>query len=91
MPIGELTPEWSGLLILPSQYFLAKKGADTLNTLLWILQVLLAVFTAFTGVTHFLLPPDLPAPLQWMYALPTPLHYSPARRDHGSLSDARFN
>jgi hypothetical protein len=46
-----------------------------MNTLLWILQAALAVFVAFTGLIHFTVPPELPAPLRWMYALPAPVHY----------------
>jgi hypothetical protein len=45
-----------------------------MNILLWVLQVLLAVFVASTGVIHFVLPPNLPAPLHWMYDLSPPLH-----------------
>jgi len=45
-----------------------------MNILLWVLQVLLAVFVTFTGVIHFVLPPNLPAPLQWMYDLSPSLH-----------------
>jgi hypothetical protein len=33
-----------------------------MNILLWVLQVLLAVFVSSTGVIHFVLPPNLPAP-----------------------------
>src|SRR5262245_13901649 len=45
-----------------------------MNKLLWVLQVLLAVFVTATGVIHFVLPPNLPAPLQWMYDLSPLLH-----------------
>ena len=46
-----------------------------MNILLWILQALLAFFFGLNGVTHFTLPPDLPARMAWMYDLPTSLHY----------------
>ncbi|HJZ46625.1 MAG TPA: DoxX family protein [Roseiflexaceae bacterium] len=45
-----------------------------MNILLWVLQVLLAVFVTSTGVIHFVLPPNLPAPLHWMYDLSPSLH-----------------
>ncbi len=45
-----------------------------MNKLLWVLQVLLAVFVTATGAIHFVLPPNLPAPLQWMYDLSPWLH-----------------
>jgi len=45
-----------------------------MNILLWVLQFLLAVFVTSTGIIHFVLPPNLPAPLQWMYDLSPPLH-----------------
>ena len=46
-----------------------------MNRILWTLQIVLAAIAAFTGIMHFVVPPDLPAPLHWMYALPTPIHY----------------
>ena len=45
-----------------------------MNVLLWILQVLLAIYFLFVGVMHFIIPPGLPAPMGWMYELSTPLH-----------------
>lgn len=45
-----------------------------MNILLWVLQILLAVFVTSTGVIHLVLPPNLPAPLQWMYDLSPSLH-----------------
>src|SRR5262245_38763003 len=45
-----------------------------MNKLLWVLQILLSVFVTATGVIHFVLPPNLPAPLQWMYDLSPSLH-----------------
>ncbi|MBE0408957.1 MAG: DoxX family protein [Anaerolineales bacterium] len=46
-----------------------------MNVLLWILQVLLAVYFLFTGVVHFVLPPGLPDQMGWMYELSPTLHY----------------
>ncbi|WP_376790473.1 DoxX family protein [Thermoflexus sp.] len=46
-----------------------------MNGLLWALQVLLGLYFLFTGVIHFVVPPGLPAPMAWMYELPTGLHY----------------
>lgn len=40
-----------------------------MNVLLWFLQILLAVYFGFTGVMHFIVPPGLPGPMAWMYAL----------------------
>jgi uncharacterized membrane protein len=45
-----------------------------MNILLWILQILLGVYFIFVGVSHFIVPPNLPAPMSWMYELPTWLH-----------------
>jgi uncharacterized membrane protein len=45
-----------------------------MNVLLWILQILLAVYFGLTGVLHFVVPPGLPAPMAWMYELPSGLH-----------------
>jgi uncharacterized membrane protein YphA (DoxX/SURF4 family) len=45
-----------------------------MNVLLWILQVLFGVYFVFVGVTHFTLPPGLPAPMSWMYELSPALH-----------------
>ena len=42
---------------------------------LWILQILLGIYFIFVGIMHFIVPPNLPAPMQWMYELPTWLHY----------------
>jgi putative oxidoreductase len=53
---------------------LSHEELTSMHILLWVLQVLLAVFVAFTGVIHFVLPPNLPAPLHWMYDLSPPLH-----------------
>ncbi len=45
-----------------------------MNIALWILQALLGVYFTFVGVTHFILPPGLPAPMSWMYELTPTLH-----------------
>ncbi len=45
-----------------------------MNIVLWILQVLLGLYFLFVGVMHFVLPPDLPAMMNWMYELPPALH-----------------
>ncbi|MCI0520839.1 MAG: DoxX family protein [Chloroflexi bacterium] len=45
-----------------------------MNILLWVLQILFGVYFFLTGVTHFTVPPGLPAPLAWMYELSPGLH-----------------
>jgi uncharacterized membrane protein len=45
------------------------------NIVLWVLQVLLGIYFLFVGVTHFIIPPGLPAPMSWMYELSPGLHY----------------
>ena len=45
-----------------------------MNVLLWALQILLAVYFGLTGILHFVVPPGLPAPMAWMYALSGGLH-----------------
>jgi uncharacterized membrane protein len=45
-----------------------------MNVLLWVLQVVLGLYFVSIGVMHFIIPPNLPAPMQWMYELPTWLH-----------------
>jgi uncharacterized membrane protein len=46
-----------------------------MNAILWILQILLAVYFFITGVIHFIVPPGLPEQLAWMYELSPGLHY----------------
>lgn len=46
-----------------------------MNMMLWILQVVLAIFFLFNGVNHFIVPPGLPGPMSWMYELPAGLHF----------------
>ena len=45
-----------------------------MSVLLWVLQILLAVYFGLTGVLHFVVPPGLPGPMAWMYELPGGLH-----------------
>lgn len=46
-----------------------------MNILLWVLQIILGLYFAAIGVMHFVVPPNLPPPMHWMYELPTWLHY----------------
>lgn len=46
-----------------------------MNILLWILQILLGLYFFAIGVMHFVIPPNLPPPMHWMYELPAWLHY----------------
>jgi uncharacterized membrane protein len=46
-----------------------------MNVLLWVLQFLVGIYFALTGVMHFVVPPGLPAPMSWMYDLSPTLHY----------------
>ena len=46
-----------------------------MKTLLWVLQGVLGVYFVGVGVSHFIVPPGLPAPMAWMYELPRGLHY----------------
>jgi uncharacterized membrane protein len=45
-----------------------------MNVALWILQVILGICFVMVGITHFTVPPNLPAPMAWMYELPRGLH-----------------
>ena len=45
-----------------------------MNILLWVLQVLFGVYFFFIGVSHFIVPPGLPAMMGWMYELSPTLH-----------------
>jgi len=47
-----------------------------MNSALWAVQILLGVSFIGIGVTHFVVPPGLPAPMAWMYVLPSGLHYA---------------
>lgn len=42
---------------------------------LWVLQIVLGIYFVAVGVTHFIVPPGLPAPMAWMYDLSPTLHY----------------
>lgn len=46
-----------------------------MNILLWVLQIVLGLYFVLVGVTHFIIPPNLPAPMHWMYELPMWLHF----------------
>ena len=46
-----------------------------MNIVLWILQILFGLYFIAVGVMHFIVPPDLPAQMSWMYDLPTWLHW----------------
>lgn len=45
-----------------------------MNQALWAVQVLLGISFVGVGLMHFIVPPGLPAPMAWMYDLPTGLH-----------------
>ncbi len=45
-----------------------------MNIILWVLQIVFGLFFLFVGVMHFVLPPNLPAMMSWMYELPSGLH-----------------
>ncbi|MBT3337944.1 MAG: DoxX family protein [Anaerolineae bacterium] len=46
-----------------------------MNIFLWVLQALFGFYFLFIGVTHFILPPGLPAQMSWMYELSPALHW----------------
>jgi uncharacterized membrane protein len=46
-----------------------------MNILLWVLQIILGFYFFAIGVMHFVIPPNLPQVMHWMYELPTWLHY----------------
>ena len=46
-----------------------------MNIVLWILQVLFGLYFLAVGVMHFIIPPGLPAQMNWMYDLPAWLHW----------------
>jgi len=46
-----------------------------MNIVLWILQFLFGIYFILIGVMHFIVPSNLPPSIQWMYELPTWLHY----------------
>jgi uncharacterized membrane protein len=46
-----------------------------MNIILWVLQILLGLYFIMIGVMHFIVPPDLPAQMAWMYDLSPILHW----------------
>jgi uncharacterized membrane protein YphA (DoxX/SURF4 family) len=50
------------------------KEQVSMNIILWVLQNVVGLFFLYIGVQHFVLPPNLPAMMSWMYELPTGLH-----------------
>lgn len=46
-----------------------------MNIFLWVLQVIFGIYFLFVGVSHFIIPPNLPEPMSWMYELPAWLHW----------------
>lgn len=46
-----------------------------MNTVLWLLQIFLALNFLAVGVLHFIVPPGLPEPISWMYDLSPALHW----------------
>lgn len=46
-----------------------------MNTVLWLLQIFLALIFLVVGVMHFIVPPGLPEPISWMYDLSPTLHW----------------
>jgi uncharacterized membrane protein YphA (DoxX/SURF4 family) len=45
-----------------------------MNIVLWILQIVLGLYFISVGISHFIVPPGLPAPMAWMYDIPPALH-----------------
>jgi uncharacterized membrane protein len=45
------------------------------HRLTWAAQILFGVFFIAIGVVHLVLPPDLPELYEWMYDLPTWVHW----------------
>ena len=41
----------------------------------WVLQIAFGVYFIGVGMIHFILPDNLPTPMEWMYELSTGLHY----------------
>jgi uncharacterized membrane protein len=46
-----------------------------MNRVLWVLQILFGLMFIAIGAMHFILPPDLPAQMAWMYELSPTLHF----------------
>jgi uncharacterized membrane protein len=45
------------------------------NIVLWIIQIILGIYFFLIGIMHFIVPPNLPAMMSWMYELPPTLHW----------------
>lgn len=45
-----------------------------MHRLLWVLQIVFGVYFVLVGVSHFIVPPGLPAAMSWMYDLSWELH-----------------
>ena len=44
------------------------------NSVLWVLQVVLGIYFVGVGVLHFIVPEGLPQAMDWMYVLSDTLH-----------------
>lgn len=44
------------------------------NRVLWVLQIVFGVYFVFVGISHFIVPDNLPGPMEWMYDLSDGLH-----------------
>lgn len=45
-----------------------------MNIVLWVLQIIGGLYFIYTGVSHYIIPPGLPAIMSWMYDLSPTLH-----------------
>ena len=45
-----------------------------MNIVLWVLQIIGGLYFIYTGVSHYITPPGLPAIMSWMYDLSPTLH-----------------
>ena len=45
------------------------------NVVLWVIQILFGIYFIVVGVMHFVVPDNLPAPMEWMYDLSDTLHW----------------
>lgn len=52
-----------------------RKEQSKMNLLLWVLQVIFGIYFFIVGILHFVMPPRLPAAMDWMYDLSPGLHY----------------
>lgn len=46
----------------------------TMNRFVWVLQWVLGIYFVLVGITHFIVPDNLPEQMSWMYDLPTWVH-----------------